>query len=92
MHRYDFHFRQNVAESELDEAFAGAEDALFNVIKDTGLIGVAANAVVTEHTPNDLTVDVSGSAVIYDKDKCLGCRKDQLSTFGTWAVYRYACR
>lgn len=67
MQRYDFWFRQPVAEDEMDAAFTGVEQALWNVAKDTGLVGVMANAVVTEHAPQNETVDVSGSSVVYDK-------------------------
>jgi hypothetical protein len=67
MDRFDFYFRQPVSESEMDAAFDGVEQALWDLVVDTDLIGVLANAVVTEHTPNNLTVDVSGSAAIHDK-------------------------
>lgn len=67
MDRYDFYFRQPVAESEMDAAFDGVEQAMWDLVVDTDLVGVLANAVVTEHTPNNLTVDVSGSAAIHDK-------------------------
>jgi len=68
MDRFDFYFRQKVSEGELDAAFDEAENALWAVAIDHALTGIAANAVVTEKsgTPN-LTVDVSGSALVYDK-------------------------
>jgi hypothetical protein len=67
--RKDYYFRQKVTEAELDGGFDDLEEADQNILLGLGLIGVTQNAVVTQHagTP-DLTVDVSGSSVVLDKD------------------------
>ncbi len=65
--RRDFYYLQLVTESELDDAFAGLEAADRDLVTDSGLIGIHAGLVVSQHSPQNLTVDVtSGSA--YDQD------------------------
>ncbi len=66
--RRNYYFRQLVTEAELDEGFDDLEVATRALMTDGGLLGVQAGAEVTQHagTPN-LTVDIAGSAVIYDK-------------------------
>ncbi len=56
--RLNYYFRQRVTEDELDLGFANAEDAERALMTDMHVTGVLAGAVVT--------VDVSGSAVLYD--------------------------
>lgn len=68
MQRFDFFFRQKVTEGELDAAFDAVETFEFNSFLDAGLVGIQAQAVVTENagTPN-LTVDISGPGVTRDQ-------------------------
>lgn len=67
MDRYNFYFRQPVTEAEMDAAFAAAESALWNLSIDADMIGIMQSAVVTQNATPNLTVNVSGSAAIYDK-------------------------
>lgn len=67
MDRRDFFFLQKVQEDEVDDAFAGAEDALFNISLDVGFFGVMFGLAVLEQsgTP-DLTVRVIGPGAAID--------------------------
>jgi len=66
--RKDFFDGQRVTEGELDSAFDDLERADHNVVADLGFVGVVLNGAVSQHAPvPDLTVDVSGPAVIYDQ-------------------------
>lgn len=66
--RFDYFFRQKVTETELDDGFAALENADRAQNVDLNLIGIASSAVVTEHSGvPDLTVDISGSSIVYDK-------------------------
>lgn len=67
MHRLNYHFRQKVAEDELDFGFAHAEDADQQQAVDLELVGALQNAVISAHAPANLTVDASGSAAVHDK-------------------------
>ncbi|RTL06466.1 hypothetical protein EKK58_05795 [Candidatus Dependentiae bacterium] len=60
MDRRDFFFRQKVKESELDQAFDDVEAADQAIVVDTGYFGVLVGLDVTEHSPNNMTVDVTG--------------------------------
>lgn len=65
--RRDFFFRQRVTEAELDEAFTELEKASQTLAADLGVVGVVANAVVSQHGPvADLSVDVSGPGMAFD--------------------------
>lgn len=67
MDRRQFYFKQGVTEGELNDAFAGAENAIFNLAADNALTGVLANAAVSSHSPSaNLTVDVSAGGLVYD--------------------------
>lgn len=67
MDRRDFFFLQKVQEDELDDAFAGAEDALFNISLDVGFFGVMFGLAVLEQSPTpDLTVRVIGPGAAID--------------------------
>lgn len=63
--RKDYYFRQKVTDTELDAGFTGLEDADRNLAIDFALLGIASGLVVTQHTPNNLTVDVT-AGVAYD--------------------------
>lgn len=67
MNRKDFYFRQRVTEAELDAAFQDAEDADRKLAYDHAY-GVVSGAGVSQKagSPN-ISVDVAGPAVIYDK-------------------------
>ena len=66
--RLDYFFRQKVTEAELDEGFNKLELADRKLMSDQGLVGIFSGAIVTEKagTP-DLSVDVSGPAVVYNQ-------------------------
>lgn len=67
MNRRDYFFRQLVTEDELDAGFEQAEQADRAFTTDFGMVGVADDLVVTQHSPTpDLTVDVSAGAA-YDQ-------------------------
>ncbi len=68
MDRRDFFFLQKVQEDELDDAFSGAEDALFNISLDVGFFGVMFGLAVLEQSPTpDLTVRVIGPGAAIDQ-------------------------
>jgi len=55
----NFYYRQKVTEAELDAAFNDLEVADRNAATDWGLEGVFVGLDVSEHAPNNLTVDVT---------------------------------
>jgi len=65
--RYDYYFRQKVTEAELDAGFDGLETADFNLVVDHHDYGVAIGAAVAQQASPNLTVQISGPAVAYDK-------------------------
>lgn len=67
MNRRDFYFGQKVKESELDAAFQDVEDAFQSFLEGFAYVGIALGAEVTENAVPNLTVDVSGPAIIYDQ-------------------------
>lgn len=78
--RRDFWLGQMVTEQQLDGAFDCAENAERAIITDLQLVGAQVNLAVAQHGAGDLTVDVSGSGIGYDK---LGQR---LAVAGTQVV------
>jgi hypothetical protein len=66
--RLNYYFRQKVTEAELDLGFALLETAERALITDAALSGIFSSATVSQKagTPN-LTVDVGGPGVVYDK-------------------------
>ncbi len=58
--RRDYYFKQTVTQAELDSGFDGMEEAVKDIIVDLGLTGIKTNGVVTEQSPQDLTVNISG--------------------------------
>lgn len=69
MDRFDFYFRQQVSESEVDDAFEAAEQADRNMMVDLGFVGmlIPDSPGVLQHSSGDLTVDVTGPASGYDQ-------------------------
>ena len=67
MNRNQFYFEQPVTESELNGAFDSVEQAIWNIMRDQNLIGIAQgmNGVQASPTPNQ-TVLVSGPGFAYD--------------------------
>lgn len=63
--RKNFYFNQGLKEEELDAAFDGVENALWNVVKDLKLYGLAAGGAVTAD-PGDTECTV-GAFLGYDK-------------------------
>lgn len=67
MDRKDFYFGQKVTEAELDAAFADVESALQQFIAGFSYVGIAVGAEITEHAPQNFTVDANGPAIIYNQ-------------------------
>jgi hypothetical protein len=65
--RFHTYFGQIVTPSELNEIFESLFSGIDQFVQDFGFSGVAVGAVATQHTPPNLTVDVSGPAVVYDQ-------------------------
>ena len=66
--RYDFFYRLLVEEQHLDNAFGALELADQKIIGDLGIVGIVKEAAVSQHSPTpNLSVDVSGSAAIFDQ-------------------------
>lgn len=64
MQRYNFYDQQKVSEGELDGAFDAVETAVDRIYGDLDRIGIAYGANVTEHAPNNFTVDLTQGIVI----------------------------
>jgi hypothetical protein len=65
--RYDYYFLQPVTEEELNEGFAGLENADRALMTDQALVGIFSGGVCAQHAPvANLTVDVSGPVIGYD--------------------------
>ena len=58
--RRDYFFKQKVTEAELDVGFDTLEQAERNLSLDLGFTGIVLNGAVTENSPQDLQVFVSG--------------------------------
>lgn len=68
MDRRNFYFKQRVTAAELEVATQdGPEQALWNLANDTGIFGIIAGGVVTQHDPVNMTVDVVGPFTGYDQ-------------------------
>lgn len=68
MDRRDFYFKQPVSEAELNGAFDAVEIALWRLITDWGLYGIASGMVGAQMTPTPaMAVSVSGPGYAYDQ-------------------------
>jgi hypothetical protein len=67
MDRRYFFFKQRVTDNEMRAAFDGPESGLKNFATDLGVFGISAGGDVVEHTPNNMTVDISGPLRGYDQ-------------------------
>lgn len=65
--RFHTYFGQIITNSELNEIFDSLFAGIDRFVQDFGFSGIAAGADVTQHTPNNLTVDVGAPAVVYDQ-------------------------
>src|ERR1041385_5248921 len=65
MRRSNFFFGQKVRDTELNSAFDVVDNALKAFLAGFDYVGIATGAVVTEHAPQNLTLMVSGPAIIY---------------------------
>jgi hypothetical protein len=83
-----FYFKQPVANTELNAAFDGLENAIFDLVVDYGLSGIVKNLVPIQHGGGNLTVDVT-AGIAYDQlgeridvptTQNLNCAQDYLST------------
>jgi hypothetical protein len=67
MDRRDFYFKQPVTEAELDGAFDAVEQAIWRIMTDQALVGIAQGMALAAATPTpNLTVTVSGAGYAYD--------------------------
>lgn len=64
--RRDYYFKQTVTEAELDAGFEGLEQADFDQLVDWKFQGITLGMTVTEHAPQDVTVDVAAGSA-YDQ-------------------------
>lgn len=67
MRRADMYFRQRVTEAEMDDIFDDAENALWNLAIDIGLLGVVTGGVITESAVPDWNVLASNPLRGYDQ-------------------------
>lgn len=67
MRRRDFYFRQRVSEQEMDAAFGDVEDAIKVFLQGFQYTGVALGAVGAQAAIPNLTVVLSGPAIIYQQ-------------------------
>lgn len=65
--RFHTYFGQVVTHTELNEIHDALFDGVDRFVEDFGFSGVAAGADVTQHTPNNLSVDVGAPAIVYDQ-------------------------
>jgi hypothetical protein len=68
MDRRYFYFKQRVSDDEMRSAFDGPELAMWLFAKDLGVSGIIDGGVVTEHAPNNMTVDMTGPFTCYTQD------------------------
>lgn len=68
MQRRSFYYLQQVTYQQLNSAFDDAENGLKNAVVDASTEGVAFALSVVQHSPLNLTVDVTGPGVAYDKN------------------------
>jgi hypothetical protein len=66
MERKFFYFKQPVAYTEINAAFTGAENAVFNLVVDYGLDGIISGLAPVQHGGGNLTVDVT-AGIGYDQ-------------------------
>lgn len=64
--KFHTYFGQILTDSELNEIHASLFDAIDRFVQDFGYRGIAFGGAVTQHTPNNLTVDLAPS-VVYDQ-------------------------
>jgi len=67
MNKFHTYFGQVITDTELNEIFTELTGGIERFIQDFGFFGIAAGAVVTRHEPANMTVDVSGPAILYDQ-------------------------
>jgi len=86
--RRNYYHLQTVAEDELDQGFAGLEQADWNLAADVGITGIISGATPVQHDPvPNLTIDLDGPARAYDglgrrvfigTDQVVDCSEDLL--------------
>lgn len=67
MNKFTTYFGQIITDTELNEILGELTGGIERFVQDFGYAGIAAGAAVTQHTPNNLTVDVGGPAIVYDQ-------------------------
>ena len=60
MDKHQFYYLELLTFQDLNASFDDAETADHNLVNDAGTYGVRYAGVVAEHSPNNLTVTVSG--------------------------------
>jgi hypothetical protein len=66
MNKFTTYFGQLITETELNEILGELVGGIERFVQDFGFFGVAAGATIVQHTPPNLTVDVTGPAIVYD--------------------------
>lgn len=64
MNARDWYIGQLVTEGEMDGAFAAVEESIKHGWSDAGMSGVISGFTVSQHTPNNLKVDVVGGLAV----------------------------
>ena len=64
MDQFDWYVGQLVTEGEMDDAFAAVETSINRGWSDAGMSGVISGFTVSQHTPNNLKVDVVGGLAV----------------------------
>ena len=67
MNKYETYFGQVVTDDELNEIFNSYAEAIESFVEDFGFVGIAVGADVTQNSSPNLTVNVSGPAIVYDQ-------------------------
>ncbi|NIO74645.1 MAG: hypothetical protein GTN69_01860, partial [Armatimonadetes bacterium] len=87
MDRKNTYFGQLVTEADVDEWFDDAENALWNLAIDIGLLGVKEGAVLTETATPSMYIEASSSCRAYDQagkriyygpTQTIDCSQDEL--------------
>ena len=66
--KFRTYFGQIITNTELNGMFDALFTAVDRFVQDFGYAGIAAGASVTQHTPNNLTVDVGAPTIVYDQE------------------------
>ena len=66
--KFHTYFGQIVTDAELNEIHDSLFDAISRFVEDFGFRGIVAGGTVTQHSPTNLTVNVSAPTIVYDQN------------------------